>query len=68
MFSDWRLVIGQIQGELEAKDLRMQEYLSQVRHLQSGFKSFNLSQVPKNRNVHVDSFATLAISLTQNLP
>ena len=28
MFSDSRLVIGQIQGELEAKDLRMQEYLS----------------------------------------
>ena len=28
MFSDSRLVIGQIQGKLEAKDLRMQEYLS----------------------------------------
>ena len=28
MFSDSRLVIGQIQGELEVKDLRMQEYLS----------------------------------------
>ena len=39
MFSDSRLVIGQIQGELEAKDLRMQEYLSYVRHLQSKFES-----------------------------
>ena len=43
MFSDSRLVVGQVQGELEAKDLRMQEYLNQVRHLQSGFESFNLS-------------------------
>ena len=68
MFSDWRLVVGQIQGELEAKDPRMQEYLSQVRHLQSGFESFNLSQVPRNRNVHADSLATLATSSTQNLP
>ena len=37
MFSDSRLVVGQVQGELEARDLRMQEYLNQVRHLQSGF-------------------------------
>ena len=42
IFSDLRLVVGQVQGELEAKDVRMQEYLSQVRHLQSGFESFNL--------------------------
>ena len=42
IFSDSRLVVGQVQGELEARDMRMQEYLSQVRHLQSGFESFNL--------------------------
>ena len=28
MFSDSRLVISQVQGELKARDLRMQEYLS----------------------------------------
>ena len=33
IFSDLRLVVGQVQGELEAKDVRIQEYLSQVRHL-----------------------------------
>ena len=33
MFSDSRLVIGQVGGELEARDERMQEYLSQVRLL-----------------------------------
>ena len=33
VFSDSRLVVGQVQRELEAKDPRMQEYLSQVRHL-----------------------------------
>ena len=34
IFSYSRLVVGQVQGELEARDLRIQEYLSQVRHLQ----------------------------------
>ena len=28
MFSDSRMVMGQVQGELEARDLRMQEYLN----------------------------------------
>ena len=68
IFSDSRLVLGQVQGELETRDLRMQEYLSQVRHLQSRFESFNLSQIPRNRNTHSDSLATLATSSAQSLP
>ena len=28
VFSDSRLVVGQVKGELEARDTRMQEYLS----------------------------------------
>lgn len=61
-------MVGQVQGELEARDPKMQEYLSQVRHLQSGFESFALSQVPRNKNAHADSLATLATSSTQDLP
>ena len=68
IFSDSRLVVGQVQRDLEARDLRMQEYLNQVRHLQSGFESFNLSQILRSRNSHVDSLAMLATSSAQNLP
>ena len=42
--------------------------MSQVRNLQSEFESFKLSQVPKNKNTHVDSLVTLATSLAQSLP
>ena len=42
MFSKSRLVVGQVKGDLEVRDERMQGYLSQVRHLQSRFESFNL--------------------------
>ena len=28
MFSDSRLVVGQVKGEMEARDVRMQEYLN----------------------------------------
>ena len=68
MFSDSRLVVGQVKGELEVRDERMQGYLSQVRHLQSGFKSFTLLYVPRSGNTHADSLATLATSLAQSLP
>ena len=68
MFLDLRLVVGQVKGQLEVRDVRMQGYLSQVRHLQSGFESFNLLQIPRSGNTHVDSLATLATSFAWSLP
>ena len=62
IFSDSRLVVGQVKGELEARDVRMQEYLNQVKHLQSGFESFNLLHISRSGNTHADSLATLATS------
>ena len=40
IFSYSRLVVGQVKGELKARDVRMQEYLNQVKRLRSGFVSF----------------------------
>ena len=68
VFSDSRLVVGQVNGELEERDKRMQEYVSQVKHLQSHFNSFNLLHIPRSGNTHADSLATLATSSAQNLP
>ena len=62
MFSDSRLVVGQVKGELEVRDVRMQGYLSQVKHLQSGFESFNILHIPRSGNRHADSLATLTTS------
>ena len=68
MFSDSRLVVGQVKGEFEARDEKMQGYLSQVRHLQSGFESFDLLHIPKSGNIHADSLTMLATSSAQSLP
>ena len=46
MLSNSRLVIGQVGEELEAKDERMQGYLTQVKLLQSKFESFSLLHIP----------------------
>ena len=68
MFSDSRLVVGQVRGEIEAKDVRMQEYLNQVKRLRPGFDLFSLSHISKSGNTHANSLATLATSSTGKLP
>ena len=52
VFLDSKLVVGQVRGDLEARDSRMQEYLCQIR---SG-------------NTHVNLLATLTMSSAQDLP
>ncbi|XP_075649724.1 uncharacterized protein LOC142620209 [Castanea sativa] len=68
VFSDSRLVVGQVKGKLEAWDSRMQEYLNKARRLQSSFEFFTLQQIPRSINTHADSLATLATSSGQGLP
>ena len=68
MFLDSRLIIGQVKGELEARDERMQGYLTRIRHLQRKFESFDLQYIPRGGNTHADSLTTLATSSAQNLP
>ena len=68
LFVDSRFVISQVRGEFEAKDERMQRYLSQVKFLQLKFDFFDLLHVPRSGNAHVDSLAMLATSSAQHLP
>ena len=68
VFSDSKLVVGQVRGDLEARDPRMQEYLSQVRRRETKFEFFDLSHISRSGNNHADSLATLAMSSAQDLP
>ena len=61
-FSDSRLVVDQVKGKFGAKDEIMRGYLSQVRHLQSSFESFNLLHISRSGNTYADSLGTLATS------
>ena len=63
VFLDSKLVVGQVRGDLEARDPRMQEYLSQVRCIQTKFEFFDISHITRGGNTHADSLATLATSL-----
>ena len=68
VFSNSKLVVGQVRGDLEARDSRMQEYLCQIRSVQEKIEVFDLSHIPRSGNTHADSLATLATSSAQDLP
>ena len=50
MFSGSRLIVNQVKGELETRDTRMQEYLGQVRRIQTKFEFFDLSYISRGGN------------------
>ena len=58
MFSDSRLVVGQVKSELEARDERMQGYLTRIRHLQLKFESFNLQHILRSGNLLDSKFTS----------
>ena len=55
VFSGLKLVVGQVRGDLEARDSRMQEYLCQIRSIQEKFEVFDLSHILRSGNTHADS-------------
>ena len=67
-FSDSRLLVGQVNGELEVRDERMQGYLVQAKRLQTRFNYFSLMHESRSANTHADSLAMLATSSAQCLP
>ncbi|XP_075666063.1 uncharacterized protein LOC142635890 [Castanea sativa] len=67
-YCDSRLVVGQVNGEFEARDERMQKYLNRVRCALSTFEQFKVRQIPRGQNAHADSLAMLATSVGSKLP
>ena len=61
-------MVGQVRGDLEARDPKIQEYLCQIRSMQAKFEVFDLSHIPRGGNTHADSLATLTMSSAQDLP
>ena len=60
--SNSKLVIGQIKGEYEAKEERMQRYLRLTKHLTQEFDEVEFVQIPKSQNMIADKVAKLVSS------
>ena len=60
--SDSKLVIGQIKGDYEAKEERMQKYVRLTRHLTQEFDKVEFTQIPRSQNMTADEVSKLASS------
>ncbi|XP_023890188.1 uncharacterized protein LOC112002261 [Quercus suber] len=60
--SDSKLVIGQVRGEYEAKEERMQRYLRLTKHLAQEFEEVEFVQIPRSQNVIADEVSRIASS------
>ncbi|XP_030948935.1 uncharacterized protein LOC115972835 [Quercus lobata] len=60
--SDSKLVIGQIRGEYEAKEERMQKDLKLTKHITQEFDIVEFMQIPRSQNMGADEVSKLASS------
>uniref|UniRef100_A0A2N9F5S6 Uncharacterized protein n=1 Tax=Fagus sylvatica TaxID=28930 RepID=A0A2N9F5S6_FAGSY len=63
VFCDSQLVANQISGEYQARDERMEAYLTIARSLLSKFDSVQVAQIEREHNSHADILAKLATAL-----
>ena len=63
--NDSKLVIGQIRGEYEAKEERMQKYLRLTKHLAREFNTVEFVQIPRSQNMGADEVSKLASSIKE---
>ena len=56
-------MIGQIQGEYEAKDERMARYFSNVRANFDKLSKWVVKRIPRAKNMHVDALAGIVSTL-----
>ncbi|XP_022150862.1 uncharacterized protein LOC111018909 [Momordica charantia] len=67
VFSDSQLIVNQIKEEYQAKDPRMEKYLSKVRSHLAQFGTYEVSQVPRSENSNADVLAKLASAYETDL-
>uniref|UniRef100_A0A2N9HJD1 Uncharacterized protein n=1 Tax=Fagus sylvatica TaxID=28930 RepID=A0A2N9HJD1_FAGSY len=60
--SDSQLIVGQVNGEYEAREDRMIKYLKLVREAIKWFDGVKLVQIPREQNTEADALAKLASS------
>jgi ribonuclease HI len=60
--SDSQLIVGQVNGEYEAREDRMTKYLKLTKNAMNWFDEVTLVQVPREQNTEADALAKLASS------
>ena len=66
VFGDSQLIIKQVQGEYQAKEDSMIQYMAVSQWLIKKFKSCKLTQIPREQNSQADALANMGSALETN--
>ena len=66
-FSDSQLIVGQVKGEFEVRDLAMAKYLQKVKDLVTRLGYFKISHILRSENARADALSRLATSAFDSL-
>ena len=66
--ADSQPIIGQVKGDYEAKEERMQKYLKITQQLLQHFDNLDFMQIPWTKSVEADFLARVASSDDYNAP
>ena len=66
VFGDSQMIINQVQGDYQANDDSMIQYLAVAQRLNKKFKSCKLTQIPWEQNSQADALANLGSALEKN--
>ncbi len=59
--SDSELVVRQINGQYRVKNAALKPLYQRVKQLQSQFKGFTITHIPRQQNIEADSLANMAL-------
>ncbi|KAL0455005.1 UNVERIFIED_CONTAM: hypothetical protein Slati_0839700 [Sesamum latifolium] len=62
-YSDFELIVKQVEGTYEAKEESMIQYLQQIKELKTSFDHFQIIQIHREENIKVDCLSKLASAL-----
>jgi reverse transcriptase-like protein len=65
--TDSQLVVNQIKGEYEARDINMHKYLKKAQELISWFEVIQVERLPRSQNEQADALSKLGSSSMQDL-
>ncbi|XP_075661530.1 uncharacterized protein LOC142631281 [Castanea sativa] len=68
VYSDSLIVVSQVQGNFEAKDPRMIEYLWLAKQMMRNFAIVKIERIARGQNRHANSLVTLASSIAKEVP
>jgi hypothetical protein len=64
VFGDYEIILKQVRNTIHCNSPHLKNYQQEVHRVIENFEAFNITAIPKTKNILVDSLATVASRLS----